>query len=126
MEHTISRPDVLAASAIRGFLKAIVCGLLVLSLITALLELQWPYEKSLDEHHLTQALAAPVTDCALHTAGASSHCQQSQALSLFTDCVISCLVFRSILRFSILDAMARLQHRPDSPLRPPTPFSSIA
>lgn len=126
MEHRINRPDVLAASAVRRLLTAIVCGLLVLSLITALLELQWPYEKSLDEHHLTQALAAPLADCALHTAGASSHCQQSQALSLFTDCVISCLVFRSILRFSILDAMARLQHRPDSPLRPPTPFSSIA
>lgn len=126
MEHTVHRPDVLAANAVRGFLKAIVCVLLVLSLITALLELKWPYEKSLDEHHLTQALAAPVADCAVHTAGASSHCQQSQALSLLTDCMVSGPTVRSTPRFSLLDAMARLEHRPDGPLRPPTLFSCIA
>ncbi len=126
MEHAINRPDVLAASAIRGFLKAIVCGLLVLSLITAILELQWPSEKSPAETPLTHVVVVPTIACAIQTASASSHCQLSEALSRLTDCVDSGLTLRSIPRFSLRDALARLQHRPDRPLRPPTPFSFIA
>lgn len=126
MEHAINRPDVFAVGAIRGFLKAIVCGLLVLSLIAALLDVQWPSEKSPAEAPMTQAVVAPTIACAIHAGSTSSHCQQAEELSLLTDCMVSGPTVRSTPRFSILDAMARLQHRPDSPLRPPTLFSCIA
>lgn len=125
MEHAIHRPTVFAASAIRSFLKAVASGLLILSLIIGLFELYWPYEKSLVEAPFIQEFA-PRVDCGGHAESGSSHCQQSETPSLLAECVVSNQVFRSVLRFSTLDALARFQHRPDGPLRPPTPFSSVA
>lgn len=126
MEHAIHRPAVFAATAIRGFLKTVASGLLVLTLIAGFLELHWHREMGLVETPLAQHLVAPGVDCGIRAESGSSFCQQSALLFFFGQGQVSGQVFCTGLCFPILDAPGQFQHRPESPLRPPTSFSSIA
>lgn len=126
MKHEVDTPAVFAASAFRDFPKVIASLLLVLLLITALLGSHLHDRRSSVETPSTPALAARAIDCGMQAAGGSSHCQQSGTYLFFEKNVVSNRDFCSALRISILDASGRIQHWPDSLLRPPTPSSSVA